>query len=150
MRIQWPIAALAFCLVGAANPNLSAQARTAFAAHDPDGRLPNTRIELRGTIRVGGSKFAIYYLNFVNPRSLHGQQRIAVIKNDREFMGAYQCTLGRSRWDATMVVKNDRILVFLNSMATNGQDPFVIRFTEQGPSHNRYFCGEGSGWEYSI
>ena len=150
MRITWPIVALAFCLGGAANSNRADLARTVFASHDPNGRLPNTKIEWRGTVRVEGSQFAIYYLEFINPVSRHGQQRIAVIRNAKEFMGAYQCTLGNSQWDATMVVKKDRILVTLNYLPTNPQGSFVIRFTQRGPSHNRYFCGEGSGWENGI
>jgi hypothetical protein len=150
MRIHWPIVAFAFFLGGAANTSPSVQARAALAAHDPYGRLPNTRIELRGTIRARRLEFSIYYLDFSNPLSLHGQQRIAIIKNDREFMGSYQCTLGKSKWDASMVIQKDRILVFHNSTPTNRQTPFVIRFTAHGPSHNRYFCGEGSGWENSI
>ena len=150
MRFTWPIVALAFSLGGAVNSNRADLARKVLAAHDPNGRLPNTKIERRGVIRIGSSKFTIYYLFFINPISRHGQQRIAIIKNAAEFMGAYQCTLSNDHWDATMAIKKDRILVNLNSMPNNPQGSFVIKFTKRGPTHNRYFCGEGSGWENSI
>jgi hypothetical protein len=150
MRLFWSITLLALCTSGAINANRVDQARTVFRAHDPNGRLPHTKIERRGTVRTYGSEYAIYYLNFTNPLSHHGQQRIAIIKNGRKFMGAYQCTLGKGRWDATMVIKKDRIRVFLNSSPKDPRFSFEIRFTKRGPSHNRYFCGEGSGWENGI
>jgi hypothetical protein len=150
MRIYWPIAVLALYGCGAVNANQADPVHAVFSAHDPEGRLPNTDIERRGTVRAFGSEYAIYYLTFINPVSHHGQQRIAIIKNAREFMGAYQCTLGKSKWDATMVIKKDRILVLLNDAPAEPQTTFVIRFTKDGPSRNRFFCGNGSGWEDSI
>jgi hypothetical protein len=124
--------------------------RSIFAKHDPNGRLPNTTIEPRGELRVEGSRFQVYYLEFINPVSLHGQQRIAIVRNGREFTGAYQCTLGSSPDDASMVIRRDKILVYLNYRPRNRQTPFVITFTRHGPSRNRYFCGNGSGWEDGI
>ena len=118
--------------------------RTVFAKHDPQGRLPNTRIHRLGTIRVRNSAYAIYYLDFSNPVSLHGQQRIAVIKNGGTFMGSYQCTLGRGPDEGRITFGSDRLTVRREGMT------FVIRFDERGPTKDKYFCGEGSGWEDGI
>jgi hypothetical protein len=150
MRLFWTISLLLVCASGAIHANRADPVLTVLRAHDPDGRLPHTKIERRGAVRAYGSEYAIYYLNFTNPRSRHGQQRIAIIKNGREFMGAYQCTLGKGQWDATMVIKKDRIRVFLNNSPKDHRSAFEIRFTKRGPSRNRYFCGEGSGWENGI
>lgn len=115
-----------------------------FAANDPNGRLPNTAIRKLGTVRVKASTYAIYYLEFVNPVSRHGQQRIAIIKNGTSFSGAYQCTLGPS--DARLIIGEDRLTVWVHDV----HEPFVIKFDERGPTRNAFFCGEGSGWEDSI
>ncbi len=88
--------------------------------------------------------YAIYYLNFTNPVSRHGQQRIAIIKNGSGFMGSYQCSLGRGPHDARLSLGADRLTVKIDGLT------FVVRFSEQGPTRNPYFCGEGSGWEDSI
>jgi hypothetical protein len=118
--------------------------RAIFAKHDPQGRLPNTTTRPLGTIRVRNSVYEVYYLNFTNPVSLHGQQRIAIIKNGGKFMGSYQCPLGPAPDDGRVTIGSDRLTVTRDSTA------FVIRFNEQGPTRNKYFCGEGSGWEDSI
>jgi hypothetical protein len=140
------LAIFAPLVVSATTPSI----RAILSQHDPEGRLPHTIVEQRGTIRVGRAKFTILYLNFTNPISHHGQQRIAIIRNNREFAGAYQCTLSTRRGDATMVIRNQKVLVYLNDLPRVGEAPFVITFTERGPSRNTYFCGEGSGWENSI
>lgn len=126
-----------------ASPSLAApNPRAVFAAHDPEGRLPNTQIRKLGSLHVHQSTYSIYYLNFVNPVSLHGQQRVAIIKNGSQFVGAYQCTLGPQ--DAKLKIGKDRLTVIAEGHAS------VIRFDARGPSRNRFFCGEGSGWENSI
>lgn len=93
---------------------------------------------------MSASEYEIYYLQFVNPVSRHGQQRIAIIKDGANFAGAYQCTLGPD--DAKLIVGEDRITVWVQNM----REPFVIKFDKRGPTHNAFFCGEGSGWEDSI
>lgn len=118
--------------------------KSVFAAHDPEHRLPNTAIRMLGTVRVNASRYAIYYLEFVNPVSRHGQQRIAIVKNGAIFAGAYQCTLGPR--NARLTIGEDRLTVWVHDMP----DPFVIEFDERGPTRNAFFCGEGSGWEDSI
>jgi len=118
--------------------------RAVFAEHDPQGRIPNTTIRPLGTIRVRTSVYEVYYLNFTNPVSLHGQQRIAIIKNGSKFAGSYQCTLGRGPDDGRITFGSDRLTVSIAGMA------FAIRFSEQGPTRNKFFCGEGSGWEDGI
>lgn len=139
-------------LLTASAPGIGKQPsiRAVLAKHDPDGRIANTKIEWRGELRVGRSKYTIYYLTFVNPISRHGQQRIAIVRNGREFMGSYQCTLGASNDDATMVIRLRETVVYLNDRPRAAQTPFLITFTERGPSRNPYFCGNGSGWENSI
>lgn len=113
-----------------------------FAEHDPYGRLPNTKILKLGELIVSPNVYAIYYLTFVNPVSRHGQHRIAIIRNSTEFMGAYQCWLEEG--GAELTIGEDRLSVLV------GEAEFVIEFDEHGPSHNEYFCGEGTGWEDSI
>jgi hypothetical protein len=118
--------------------------RTVFAKHDPQGRLPNTNIQKLGTVRVKSTIYSIYYLDFSNPVSPHGQQRIAIIKNGTEFSGAYECPLGDGRDEGQLVIGKDRLTVGIYGMT------FVIRFDEKGPTRIKYFCGEGSGWEDGI
>jgi len=113
-----------------------------FAQHDPCGRLPNTKIKTLGIIRAGSATYSIYYLDFSNPVSLHGMQQIAIIRNGTEFAGAYICTLGPD--DGKLTVGPDRLTVRIAGMT------FVIRFDENGPTRNKYFCGEGSGWQNEI
>jgi hypothetical protein len=115
-----------------------------FAKHDPQGRLPNTTIRRLGTIRIRNSVYRIYYLDFANPVSLHGQQRIAVIKNGSTFMGSYQCTLGREPGDGRVTLGSDRLTVTRDGVAS------TVRFNEQGPTRTDYFCGEWSGWDDGI
>ncbi|MBL8656461.1 MAG: hypothetical protein JNJ92_03765 [Altererythrobacter sp.] len=119
-------------------------ARTVFAAHDPENRLPHIAIKQLGTVRVRAATYRIYYLEFVNPATRHGQQRIAIVKNGTSFAGTYQCTLGPR--DARLIVGADRLTVWVQNMP----EPFVIKFDERGPTRNAFFCGEGSGWENSI
>ena len=116
--------------------------RQVFAAHDPNGRLPNTKIERLGKVEASGARYSIYYLTFVNPASHHGQQRIAIIRNGRHFAGAYQCLLGEGA--ARLMIGKDRLTVYVGDLI------FVISFDSRGPSRNKYFCGEGSGWENGI
>lgn len=116
--------------------------KAVFAAHDPDGRLPNTDIQELGAIHLQEVTYSIYYLTFVNPNSHHGQHRIAIIRNGKQFGGAYQCWLGEG--GARLEIGGDRLTVY------NGDLTFVIQFDEHGPSRNKYFCGEGSGWEDGI
>lgn len=124
--------------VGAADP------RAVFARHDPYGRLPNTKIRKLGVIRVKAVTYDIYYLDFSNPVSLHGLQQIAIIKNEDQFAGAYVCSLGESPIEGRYFIGKDRLTVKIFGMT------FVIRFDEKGPSRNKYFCGEGSGWDNNI
>ncbi|MFM5932040.1 MAG: hypothetical protein ACKOPQ_14130 [Novosphingobium sp.] len=143
--VRWLVVMIAALTLGttvAASPG--ANPRSVFAAHDPYGRLPNTGIRNLGTVRVKASTYVIYYLEFVNPLSGHGQQRIAIIKNDKSFAGAYQCTIGPR--DARLIVGKDRLTVWVQ----NVREPFVIKFDQRGPTRNAFFCGEGSGWEDSI
>ena len=118
--------------------------RHVLSAHDPQGRLPDTAIRKLGTVRVNVATYAIFYLEFVNPVSRHGQQRIAIVKNGTSFAGAYQCTLGPR--SARLEVGVDRLTVWVHDIP----EPFVIEFDERGPSRHAFFCGEGSGWEDSI
>jgi hypothetical protein len=145
----WAILAMAFLGSVSASVALAADGRpvspkAVLAKHDPQGRLPNTTIRPLGTIRVRNSVYEVYYLDFTNPVSLHGQQRIAIVKNGSEFMGSYQCTLGRGPDDGSITFGSDRLMVTRDGMT------FTIRFSEQGPTRNKYFCGEGSGWEDGI
>lgn len=123
-------------------PASAANPRTVFAQHDPYGRLPNTRLQSLGTIRVTSAVYSIYYLDFSNPVSLHGMQQIAIIKNGTEFAGAYLCTLGPD--DGKLIIGKDRLTVKIFGMT------FVIRFDENGPTRNSSFCGEGAGWRSEI
>jgi hypothetical protein len=118
--------------------------RTVFARHDPEHRLLNTKISKLGVIRVGTATYDIYYLDFSNPVSLHGIQQIAIIRNRTQFAGAYICSLGDSDIEGRAIIGKDRLTVRIANMT------FVIRFTARGPTHNKYFCGEGSGWDDSI
>ncbi len=95
-------------------------------------------------MKVEASTYVIYYLEFVNPVSRHGQQRIAIIKNGNSFAGAYQCTLGPE--DAQLIIGKDRLTVWVQNI----REPFVVRFDQRGPTRNEFFCGEGSGWEDTI
>ena len=124
--------------VSAANP------RAVFARYDPQGRLPNTAIRKLGAVRVRSTTYSIYYLNFSNPVSLHGLQQIAIIRNGTQFAGAYQCPLGEGEYEGKLSIGKDRLTVKIFGMS------FVIRFDENGPTRNKYFCGEGSGWQNSI
>jgi hypothetical protein len=124
--------------IGATNP------RAVFAQHDPQGRLPNTTIRKLGVVRVKATTYTIYYLDFSNPVSLHGMQQIAIIKNGSQFAGAYQCSLGSGPDEGKLVIGKDRLTVRIFGMT------FVIGFDEKGPTRNKYFCGEGWGWENSI
>ncbi len=144
-------AILAIVLLGWVGPSANAAAdshsispRAVFAKHDPQGRLPNTTIRPLGTIRVRNSVYEVYYLDFTNPVSLHGQQRIAIVKNGSKFVGSYQCTLGSGPDDGSITFGSDRLTVTRDGMA------FTMRFSEQGPTRNKYFCGEGSAWEDGI
>jgi hypothetical protein len=116
--------------------------RAVFAKHDPIGRLPHTKIEKLGTVRVRKSMFDIYYLDFTNPVSLHGMQRIAVIKNGKDFMGSQVCTLGRE--DGKILIGRDRMTVKSYGHSS------VMRFDEKGPRPNRYLCAEQTSWERNI
>jgi hypothetical protein len=120
----------------------STSPRAVLAAHDPEQRLPHTVIRKLGAVRVRSATYSIYYLSFVNPASHHGQQRIAIIRNRTEFAGAYQCTLGGR--EGRLAIGKDRLTVRRDGTT------FVIRFDENGPSRNKYFCGEGSGWSDTI
>ena len=135
------------CLMSVASPDASANAadpRTVFARHDPQGRLPNTKIRKLGVVRVKAATYDIYYLDFSNPVSLHGLQQIAIIRNGNQFAGAYTCTLGGGPDEGKLAIGKDRLTVRIHEMT------FVIRFDAKGPTRNKYFCGEGSGWENSI
>ncbi|MDE2411075.1 MAG: hypothetical protein KGM18_04785 [Sphingomonadales bacterium] len=143
--MRWLALSSAVILFGApvvASP--AANLKSVFAAHDPYDRLPNTAIRALGTVRVKSSTYSIYYLEFVNPVSHHGQQRIAIIKNGMGFAGAYQCTLGPG--DAKLIIGRDRFTVWVQDI----HEPFVVKFDQRGPTRNAFFCGEGSGWEDSI
>jgi hypothetical protein len=143
--VRWLVIAFTALMLGktvAASP--AANPRSVFATHDPYGRLPNTAIRKLGAVRVKESTYVIYYLEFVNPASHHGQQRIAIIKNGKIFAGAYQCTLGP--YDAKLIVGKDRLTVWVR----NVREPFVVKFDQRGPTRNAFFCGEGSGSEDSI
>lgn len=141
MALKSTLFAMALTLVPSQSSS-AASSRSVFARHDPQDRLSNTVIRKLGNVRVKRSNYSIYSLDFVNPVSLHGQQRIGIIKNGRFFAGAYQCTLGPH--DGKLTIGKDRITV-----RDHGQT-FVIHFTEKGPSRNLHFCGESSGWENSI
>ena len=142
--VRWAVFSLAVfgSMMALPTSTSAADPKAIFARHDPQNRLPNTTIKQLGTVRVGDVIYSIYYLDFSNPVSLHGQQRIAVIRNGTQFAGAYECTLGPD--DAQLTIGKARLTVRSFGMT------FVIRFNEKGPSRNRYFCGEGSGWEDGI
>ena len=84
--------------------------RAIFARHDPDGRLANTRIRFAGSTRIGRNLYRVYDLNFTNPISHHGMQRVAVVLNGRTFLGSYQ-TDGQ-----TISVRGRRIFSSQNSL----------------------------------
>lgn len=151
MRKLLAAVVLACCVTPPAHSQLP-YPRSVFKNHDPDGRLRYTEINKLGTVTVRRAVFSIYYLNFTNPISRHGQQRISIIKNGRDFMGSYHCSLwlgsGQSpRGEPTIKIGKDRITVKVPNFPP---DEFVIRFSEHGPTRNRFFCGEGSGWAASI
>lgn len=103
--------ALSLWIVALPAPSGAANPRTVFAQHDPEGRLPNTEIKELGTIHVRGATYSIQYLEFSNPVSLHGQERIAIVKNGAQFAGAYECALGTGRDEGKLVVGKDRLTV---------------------------------------
>jgi hypothetical protein len=43
-----------------------------------------------------------------------------------------------------LTIGKDRLTVRRDGMS------FVIRFSDDGPSRNKYFCGEGFGWSDNI
>jgi hypothetical protein len=137
---------LAFLAAAIALPASSraSDPRAVFARHDPEGRLPNTTIRKLGVVRVRAASYSIYYLDFSNPVSLHGLQQIAIIKNGSQFAGSYVCPLGTGPDEGKLTIGKDRLMVKICGMT------FVIRFDEKGPTRNKYFCGEGSGWDNSI
>ncbi len=142
VRLGWVL--LLACLAAAATAATPTErnALAVLARHDPYGRLPHTKVELLGKVRTRTASYAVYYLEFVNPLSHHGQQRIAIIANGSRFSGAYQCTLGPS--GAAIRFARDRFTV------SDRFSSWVVRFNGQGPTRYRYFCGEGSGWENAI
>jgi CxxC motif-containing protein (DUF1111 family) len=115
--------------------------REVFALHDPQHRMPNTSISRVGQVHVGDVVFAVYFLNFVNPVSRHGQQRVAVIKNGKMLAGSVQCTLMK-RGD--IVVERRQVTVTSEGLTS------VIRFTLKGPRPDKYFCGEATVWEKNV
>lgn len=115
--------------------------RAVFAMHDPQQRMPNTDISRVGQVHVGNVVFTVYYLNFKNPVSRHGQQRIAVIKNGKMFAGSTECGLMK-RGD--IVVERRRVTVTSEGFTS------VIRFTRKGPIADQYFCGEEMVWEKNV
>ena len=117
--------------------------RAVFARHDPQHRLPNTLIKKLGVIRVKSATYDIYYLDFSNPVSLHGMQQIAIIRNGNQFAGSYECTLGPDKYDGRLRIGKDRLTVTVDRFK------YVIRFNENGPTHNKDFCGWGT-WDNSI
>jgi hypothetical protein len=154
--MKWLLFSALFCLPSAtpARPGHSPSPRSVFARHNDDGRLAHTKITKLGIVRVERAQFSIYYLEFVNPVSHHGMQQIAIIKNGREFAGAYQCTLSPHPFDWTLTIGTDQLTVKVNGDRLRPPLPAsltsVIRFDAKGPTKNKYFCGEGSGWENSI
>jgi hypothetical protein len=116
--------------------------RALFAKYDPEGRLRNTTIERLGTIRIGNSTFAIYYLNFTNPRSRHGQQRITIVKNGNRFIGSYQCTLARE--EGKISVGRDRLTIHQDG------SKWTIPFNTSGPTKTKHVCSDDSQLERSI
>jgi hypothetical protein len=82
-------ASLAFGCATSEEPTAATTARQIFSSHDPHGRFPNTKITKVGTIDAEKQSYEIYELNFVNPVSRHGQQRVAIIQNSK-FVGSYQ------------------------------------------------------------
>lgn len=135
---RWLVLFFALTLSGAPVVASSVDdARSVFAAQDPQGRLPNTVVRKLGTVKVITSTYSIFYLEFVNPVSRHGQQRIAIIKNGTSFAGAYQCTLSPN--DARLILGKDRLTLWVRGI----EDPSVVRFDEHGPTRNQFFCGEG-------
>ena len=143
--LVWCCSALALAFVSAtttpATPT-GRNVRAILARHDPDGRLPHTSVKLLGKVRTRTASYAVYYLEFVNPLSHRGQQRIAIIANGSRFGGAYQCTLGTG--GASIRFARDRFTV------SDHFSSWVVRFNGRGPTRYRYFCGEGSGWENAI
>src|SRR5437763_699791 len=91
MKRPSPLTLFVLTALTTASPTAGLPPRAVFAKHDPNGNLPNTRITRLGVIRVRSAAYTIYYLEFSNPISLHGQSRISIIKNDRQFMGSYEC-----------------------------------------------------------
>ena len=137
-----PLALAASLVTATPSPATSViDVRTIFARHDPDDRIDHTAIKRLGYIRVANSTFAIYLLNFSNPVSKHGQQRIAVIKGGLTFLGSQQCTL----LDAQHVkIDRDRVTVTMDGLKS------VIRFRDGLAMPDRFFCGEEGGWGKGI
>lgn len=112
-----------------------------FAKHDPERRIDHTSIKRLGIIRTRKSAFAVYLLNFTNPISHHGLQRIAVIRDGSTFIGSQQCAMVSI---GQIKVERDRVAVTMDGMTS------LIRFRAGRPVPDRYFCGEESRWEHVI
>lgn len=143
MRRSWAfVLAAVLSATVLATPVYATNPRAVFAQHDPDGRLPNTHISKLGVIHVGEVRYDIYYLDFENPVSLHGQQRIAMIRNRDRFAGAFECMLENGH--GKLFFGKDRLTIRIYGLK------FVVRFDRKGPTRDKYLCGEGSGWQDSI
>ncbi|WP_162789501.1 hypothetical protein [Altererythrobacter sp. ZODW24] len=64
------------------------QAHAVFSQNDCCGRLDNTKIVKVGDAKVGKRIYSVFDLDFINPKSRHGMQRIAIIEGD-QFRGSY-------------------------------------------------------------
>ena len=93
-------------------------------------------------MRIADSSFTIYYLSFTNPASQHGQQRIAIIRNDRTFVGSFLCTLARE--EGKISIGRRQITIKQNG------DTWIVPFSSNGPTKTRHMCGDDSRLEDSI
>jgi hypothetical protein len=70
-------------------PATTANASKILANHDPQERFPNTDVKKVGILKTAGRLYEIYSLDFSNPISLHGMQRVAIIEGSK-LVGTYQ------------------------------------------------------------
>jgi hypothetical protein len=95
IRLSAPIC-LAVALSGCANVRADNEGsiykidnKQILSLHDPERRFASTKFRKVGVLESAEKQFEIYELNFVNPISRHGMQRVAIVEDSR-FIGSYQ------------------------------------------------------------
>ena len=127
--------------------------RAIFAQHDPEGRIKHTIIRHITSMMAAHTRYDVYYLDFTNPESNHGMQHIAVIRNDRDFMGSAYCDayVEDIRWGG------NRLWLEHQDLRRNGfkhwrEDPHgqAMHFYSHRMKVDKYFCGQADIWGDGI